>query len=1648
MWREAQLGGAAFAPGGVGYVLLGAQPSAETDTLTAAVAEARAESRTAAMNAAMASQVTTIFPTNMTQTDFVATMSGTMGLALFGSIVQNQLVGQAIGGNLAAALAFARNPANVNMDLSAVTDWSSFGSVAGTADTWTVTLLVPGASSVVSAEPADPADYYSVTPVDRWEVSQVWAAATTANAPVFEAPTAADFATVTHNVGGAFRWTAYDMPFDATTNPWIPGMVAPSTGAYNIEAADYWATYNWVQNAATPGTFQGNADVQTGAGRTIGGVAAVTVATPVQWTVVARAAGATETRNTAPANAADYYDVEHNVGAGAPILTVYSVLTAAGFPASLIGTGATGGTLRAAFNADITANPVEDIWQELADEMMAEWGDDLESVGYPGTNWNNNANLRDPLRDAFRAGFQTQMDALAGTIIVGGSPVAVPVANNNAQGTRVTAITGTPGGFWVTQEIYNWAFLQGVNAAWQRHLVTDHVVGHPPIGQGGWVTPQVAMGLQPIADPEMLEIFEGTTGTADARLLYMGQFAYTGANPRLAYTITVNYMEPSRATITFLVPPGGVPAGSIIDIPVVGIRTLPTGVNGVAGTAAAPTLFGHPVPTANSTAAVEVGGVNFPFGFGGAGGNLAHAHSIAYGYQARAGGMLQDDRMRIHVAIVDTGDEVVYDDSIVAHAQHHIAAGRDRGEEYNRFRPVLTGPAATVFNRPGSVARSVAQPNYRLDSTTIFEAGRIMIQENGIGQFSNRATFVLVAPAGFEFAMSSYSPVSSNAHTSTVPFANMGATATPPPNNPIIQGNVVHWNMHNWNPRVAQATPVPGAPNPPFGTVPVNSFFTPIGRITPMNMPGAVVDFVSFGVLGQSTENLIATHDRVPNAPGGNAGLTAAADRLLRRNLTVGHAYRAFGLGNLATTQSVLGTLHAPGDEGADLTRHGATLPTGEIDHLNLGGFPAVRLVDRTRVMIAMDGLGLPHGNNDQASTRNAIGTIIIDGLTLVPIPAALALADWNPTGPQEMNVVGAGSAGATSLANRELNSTRGVENGVVIAFNLVERGAALTGIDIRLDTAVQTIRPGLVNQGGVGAGLIIDELNHGAWNIGLRSNFEIIARDLDGYVVEDMVKLTSVYVDDYAGNRGGFSDPAWNTRTSTMGNTTLRNRGQAGTTPAPVTGTHLPGNRYFNTVGAANDAAAGRATWGFSADGATFWTANNLRHGETVAPDGLVRHHVRFNVSTDPNFEGSIYVRVSGDAFTTIADYHEVHLYNVEPLVRFDADYIVNRTGIGMQTTVVSDVTITETANNGLATLNQIFSLHLLEFNTRAVRDIQFNPVVLRDIVPSGGIRSVTIHRQTGSQIDFRMGVRGVGAGTLTIENLSVRIDRAVPYGMFDLALTSPTLQNNFAARVGDIIPGQTEGLPTDGVVPFDNVRVGVYNQFFRRSQGSLGDLTRWDAAAASAATASERMIDAFNVMGVIAPGWLQITAPPIVVDRTGTPVSFLNVDGTEYAFVDGTQVRLENVAGVSTPIRRFEGIRNIREIAGGAPNIPNQDVNFGYGTNFVPLRAVSEFFGAEIAANPFVTVWFEQRAMQAVRITIGDVVADFIQGMPVVLVGNTQLVVVGADGLTPLPILNIDGSVYLPARALMQAFNIDGGFNAASNMVWFNPPTGVTVE
>jgi hypothetical protein len=637
------------------------------------------------------------------------------------------------------------------------------------------------------------------------------------------------------------------------------------------------------------------------------------------------------------------------------------------------------------------------------------------------------------------------------------------------------------------------------------------------------------------------------------------------------------------------------------------------------------------------------------------------------------------------------------------------------------------------------------------------------------------------------------------------------------------------------------------------------------------------------------------------------------------------------------------------------------------VDFRNIGDFLG-RIADRTRLMIFLENV----------TPGNTPGTIVIEGLTLVPTVETLRdLDSIDFSQNHSIRMYGVATANAVT---RERTGFTNASVQILAAADVIGTGMAASRV-----AGIQTANPGIVSQAANGAAIILQELTPNSWNP--LSMLRFTLTDAEGNPLTGEVKITEVRVDEENNDLA---------RNNPRGQSSFRRSGNANSDTSV-------GAVYQNKLHALPRWQAGEPTnFRFSENGDSieFWGMTR----DSAMPTSYLLHHVfRFAISTSPDFHGEVWVEIGGAAAQPLPTGTRIQIAYVRP--RIDVQTEVNETRlVGVQTVNVSDITITERVNYGLAAQGETFDLNIVEFNRRADA-ITFNPISLHNIQNGPGINIAPIVT-SGASLQFRVASRQTSpqiATSVTFTGLAVRIDRNVPFGSFGLSITGTRIQNNYSA-----INAMTVG--THSLIP--GSIMGIWGR-----SGQNGIATGLTAGYLPGhGTEDNRWLDGFPVFGLIFDNFISTEGVAPAPDPTRTRIEFSWANGTENMNVDGAYVRLQNVHGATTPI-----------------------IN-RYDRAFLPMRPFAEALGADRYTDFSYGYWvlINDAFVAAVSVRLGYRTIEFAIDLPFFRVNEGSWMTV--DPGTRASIIE-NGTTYVAVRAFEMAFGLTIQRNYAAGRAILNP-------
>jgi hypothetical protein len=464
-------------------------------------------------------------------------------------------------------------------------------------------------------------------------------------------------------------------------------------------------------------------------------------------------------------------------------------------------------------------------------------------------------------------------------------------------------------------------------------------------------------------------------------------------------------------------------------------------------------------------------------------------------------------------------------------------------------------------------------------------------------------------------------------------------------------------------------------------------------------------------------------------------------------------------------------------------------------------------------------------------------------------------------------------------------------------------------------------------------------------------------------------------------------SGGVWSSSTITAGNS--MNRGFRGD---PV--------GFHNVVptGGATVASNGVAWTG----GGTFGTVHEVQtifspDGRSVSVIGLEPHEAHRNrtrldvqlyISTDVNFDGPVYVSLTNrgqghwDDPAYIYPENLLHIANVNKML--DLETTVTNVNIGFQSVPVADIHITE-ASYGILRRGGTISVGLTEFGLAGARtDLGFNNIRQQDLAVAGNAidqnRAALTVAQAHGAAEINMSVTResrLSGSTVSMQGLHIYVNHSVPFGTYGVIVRGSAILDNDAFVINRVTPGNI------GTLPLASTQPGFRRYLF-------GGLTHEPYI---------NVITPGQGLGAGAVRNLVIAHAP-----------------SNSIYVDGVAVTLTNAQGATVTTE-----------------------NIG-GRLFVPLRAVSEQFGAHVE---FIEGAPAAGLAHRVRVSLNNITAVWVIGEAYYYVDGVQFPMATGGVVTRAVISNEGanrGTTILPIRYIAQAFGIPLADNVGGSAV-LNP-------
>lgn len=458
--------------------------------------------------------------------------------------------------------------------------------------------------------------------------------------------------------------------------------------------------------------------------------------------------------------------------------------------------------------------------------------------------------------------------------------------------------------------------------------------------------------------------------------------------------------------------------------------------------------------------------------------------------------------------------------------------------------------------------------------------------------------------------------------------------------------------------------------------------------------------------------------------------------------------------------------------------------------------------------------------------------------------------------------------------------------------------------------------------------------------------------------------------------------------------------------------GAKIAGAEFNSNVGAASDNANARGFWGntvfFNAVGEhqnaaqiIDWTTDGGRSlgdvearlpwmvwaadGHSVTIEGLRRHNVdnttwieaTFFVSTDINFEGDVYITVSGTGVGGVGDAainnRSLHVATVERL--FDVTSVTTDLQIGFQRIAVADVVIAE-REYGFFQTGDIITLGLTEFALIGGRsEIGFNPINNNNITVTGHTSefnriNATVVNQAAASTNIQISVNrpsSVEPSTITLSGLTVYVNHSVPFGHYDLVVSGRAILDNMNGSAL-INPNTIPGTTTPNTPTSTDWRRFGFNGLVIENYVNVVTPGAGMGAGAAAIVSARAGSAEITVNGVVhtittADGTNRPTPAQLTNDRLFFPVRFvqsaMGVDMNNVLFSQGVVTIIHDGRTV-----QFTEHSNVM-IVNGAPIQMDVAAYIYNGTMFVPFRFLGYAFGSTVGFDQATyTAWFNNPA------------------------------------------------------------------------------------
>jgi len=447
-----------------------------------------------------------------------------------------------------------------------------------------------------------------------------------------------------------------------------------------------------------------------------------------------------------------------------------------------------------------------------------------------------------------------------------------------------------------------------------------------------------------------------------------------------------------------------------------------------------------------------------------------------------------------------------------------------------------------------------------------------------------------------------------------------------------------------------------------------------------------------------------------------------------------------------------------------------------------------------------------------------------------------------------------------------------------------------------------------------------------------------------------------------------------------------------------------IPANRNFHNavapqgsvhrfIGPAASGVTGNVAVTFSEDGRSV-SINGLQPNDTVNRRFWLE--ATFFLSTDVNSDDPVYVTLAqrgpgmaGFDYDFVYPSATIQLANVDMLFEIDSEptNIPHRA----QRIDVEDVVVTELVSGALRQDRQV-EIAIAELGVPTTRtDVGFNPINNNNVTTTGGLAVGVLPRPLGAHA-IRMNVNSTSSrttpGTLTLSDLDVFVNQAVPVGTYGVVARGNAILDNDAAELNRRLGG--------GINP----SAPMYRRY------GFGGL----------------LFEPF--MNITMPGAYG-TGGGAVVDPSVARVTARQ--NSAFVEIDDRVVTMTNVNGQATPMFHYAG------------------------TNFFPMRGIAQVYGSEHAvAWTFLTPANDRTVDWAPGVEV-EVTINLGSRTIVFTTGSTTFTVNGIAntmpaGQTPR---NVAGTVFIPFAALGHALGVPVSWYGygADQMFFFNQPERGTI-